>query len=92
MGVRSTAAMTPLSDGRAKQSQSGYKTPNGDDNFQMVRGDGQGNLKGGPGYSVAVTGKSRSSVNSSEEYLRDTEADNRQNGIYKSTKTTFSPV
>lgn len=92
MGVRSTAAMTPLSDGRAKQSNSGYMTPNGDDNFQLACGNGQGNLKGGPGYSVAVTGKSRSSVNSSEEYIRETNAENKQQGIYKSTKTTFSPV
>lgn len=84
--------MTPLSDGRTKQSNSGYRTPNGGENFQMVRGNGQGSSNGGPGYSVAVTGKSRSSVNSSEEYLRGTEADNKQQGIYKSTKTTFSPV
>lgn len=47
MGVRSTAAMTPLSDGRVKQSNSGYRTPNGDDNFQMARGNGQGNGKVG---------------------------------------------
>lgn len=93
MGVRSTAAMTPLSDGRGgKLSQSGFRTPNGDDNFEMVRGDGPGNVRNDQGYSVNVTGKSRSSVNSSEEYLRGTEASHKQTGIYKTTKTTFSPV
>lgn len=86
MGLRSTSAMTPLSDGG--RGKSGFRTPNADDNFQMVRG----NIQAGPGYSVAVTGKSRSSVNSSEEYLRGTEGNNKQHGIYKTTKTTFNPV
>lgn len=85
MGVTSRSAMTPLSDGKGK---SGFRTPNVNDNFQMVRGNSQS----GPGYSVAVTGKSRASLSSSEEYLHATEGTEHPGVIYKTTKTTFNPV
>lgn len=96
MGIRSTAAMTPLSDGPTGRSRLNMKASTSGTYVEMEHGNGRwdsykGDAHDNPAYSVAVMGKSPSGDNNSNEHLRDSDnTGSRRGGIYKGTSVTVS--